>query len=333
MKKGISVIVCCYNSANRLPETIKHIANQKSIQDDNWEVIIVNNNSNDNTFNVAKKEWEKYSLSVSFKVLNEPKLGLSNARRTAIQNSKYEYVLFCDDDNWLCPEYISMALEIIDTNKEIGLLGGRCDAVCEVDEPEWFDKMKFAYAIGVQGDKSGDVTSKGFMWGAGVVVRANVLRKIYGNGIHSLLLGREGKVLNAGDDAEISCWFLMLGYKFWYDERLYFKHFISKERLTETYVKGLVAGFDRSTPIMSAYYRIIDFQRDFLGRKSIDVFIKAIYKFVLIKLNILPFRESLPRLRDNIQISSNSFISFNKEIAIVQRKVFNRLLKLKLTIE
>ena len=47
LEKGISIIVYCYNSVLRLPKTLQHIGlQQTSIS---WEVIVVNNNSSDNT--------------------------------------------------------------------------------------------------------------------------------------------------------------------------------------------------------------------------------------------------------------------------------------------
>jgi glycosyltransferase involved in cell wall biosynthesis len=329
MKKGISVIICCYNSATRLPETLRHIAQQNVPDDLAWEVIVINNNSHDNTDTIAKSEWEKYATKALFRVINEPKPGLSNARKTGILSANYEYTIFCDDDNWLNSEYVRISYEVINGNPEIGMLGGQSEAACEVTPPKWFSEKKFAYAIGVQGEQSGDITSRGFMWGAGVVLRTKVLRTIYNSGIDSLLSGRIGNKLNAGDDAEISCWHLMLGYKFWFDDRLLFKHYIPKERLTDEYVQKLIEGFDRSSPIMSGYYRIIDYQKELINRKYLEVFLKSTYKFLLITMGILPYKQNLPRLKENLQISSNSIVVFNRNLAIVQRKIFKRLIRLK----
>ena len=48
MASGISVIICCYNSSLRLDETLKHLINQKT-HGFNWELIVVDNASTDNT--------------------------------------------------------------------------------------------------------------------------------------------------------------------------------------------------------------------------------------------------------------------------------------------
>ena len=52
MSKGVSVIVCCYNSALRLPETIRHIVQQETPAEIDWEVVIVNNSSTDNQISI-----------------------------------------------------------------------------------------------------------------------------------------------------------------------------------------------------------------------------------------------------------------------------------------
>jgi glycosyltransferase involved in cell wall biosynthesis len=62
--QGVSIIVCCYNSAERLPETLKHLALLESNEDVNWELIIVDNNSSDTTIVVCKEECKKFELAV-----------------------------------------------------------------------------------------------------------------------------------------------------------------------------------------------------------------------------------------------------------------------------
>ena len=55
--KGISIIICCYNSAKRLHETLKHLALQQVSDTIHWEVILVNNNSTDATTQIALEIW------------------------------------------------------------------------------------------------------------------------------------------------------------------------------------------------------------------------------------------------------------------------------------
>jgi len=41
MPEGVSVIICCYNSAKRLPETLRHLAKQKLDTAFPWEVVVI----------------------------------------------------------------------------------------------------------------------------------------------------------------------------------------------------------------------------------------------------------------------------------------------------
>src|SRR4051812_31837833 len=122
---GVSIIICCFNSAKRLPETIRHVALQENLDNIKWEVIIVDNNSTDKTIAVAKKEWTKYCLDIPFTVVQENRQGLSFARKKGVEMAKYDLLIFCDDDNWLQEDYMHFAFEIMKANKNIGIAGGR----------------------------------------------------------------------------------------------------------------------------------------------------------------------------------------------------------------
>ena len=98
---GISIIICCYNSAKRLPETLAHLANQQVDGGVRWELILVNNNSTDETEVVAQNLWGALGSPAPLKIFEEPLPGLSYARNNGMKKAIYEVFLFCDDDNWL----------------------------------------------------------------------------------------------------------------------------------------------------------------------------------------------------------------------------------------
>ena len=58
---GISIIICCYNSASRLEKTIQHIALQKQVSF-SFEVVLVDNKSTDKTSSVAQELFSKYNI-------------------------------------------------------------------------------------------------------------------------------------------------------------------------------------------------------------------------------------------------------------------------------
>jgi len=258
MEKGISVIICCYNSAKLLPQTLKHIAGQIRLEQVKWEVLIIDNNSSDNTVETVKNEVGKNSYTFDFKIISEPKQGLSHARKAGIKNAQYSYLLFCDDDNWLEQNYLRNAFDIMEANPNIGVLGGKNLATSDVEFPDWFEAVKHNYAVGQQADKSGDITKKGYVWGAGSVYRKNVLQSIIDMRIETLLTDRKGTELSSGGDSEMCQWNIMLGLKLWYDDSLVLQHFIPQNRLTKEYYERLLQGFDKMSEILTLYYNYIN---------------------------------------------------------------------------
>lgn len=237
-RSGVSVIVCCYNSQELLPETIKHLALQEVPDSIKWEVIIINNASSDDTTGTSYHEWDKYNSKASFNVVDQPIPGLSNARKKGIETAQYEYLIFCDDDNWFQKNYISNAFEIMQSNKKIGALGGVGSPVYQTEPPEWFDKdkMQIMLALGEQGDSNGDISeSKGYVYGAGMVLRCTALNHIKKAGFEPKLMGRFKNQLSSGEDDEICYALRMAGYSVWFDNSLEFKHFIPTGRLKWEY--------------------------------------------------------------------------------------------------
>lgn len=91
----ISIIIPCYNQAQFLPETLQSVLDQ-SYQ--NWECIIVNDGSPDDTEEIAQKWCEK---DVRFIYLKKENGGLSSARNAGLKIAKGDYIQFLDSDDLL----------------------------------------------------------------------------------------------------------------------------------------------------------------------------------------------------------------------------------------
>ncbi|MDO4902904.1 MAG: glycosyltransferase family 2 protein [Limosilactobacillus sp.] len=100
-EKLISIIIPAYNCADTLERAVD------SIDNDNAEIIIVENGSEDNTFEVAKLLSEKHS---NVKLYTSSK-GVSNARNKGIQESKCDRLMFLDSDDFFCPGTVEYVLE------------------------------------------------------------------------------------------------------------------------------------------------------------------------------------------------------------------------------
>ena len=69
----ISIIICCYNHEKWIERCLRSILHQKNIKDNEYEVIIIDDNSSDNSFNIIKKF--NFNNFLTFK--NKRNLGLS----------------------------------------------------------------------------------------------------------------------------------------------------------------------------------------------------------------------------------------------------------------
>lgn len=85
-----SIIIPVYNVEKYLEKCLDSIKNQ-TYKD--YEVIIVNDGTKDNSMDIAKK--------YDFKIINQKNQGLSAARNTGVKNATGDYLLFVDSDDYL----------------------------------------------------------------------------------------------------------------------------------------------------------------------------------------------------------------------------------------
>lgn len=256
--QGVSVILCCYNSSKRLPHTLEYLANQKVGGNFPWEIVIVDNCSTDDSAKLAQIEWKRLNSGSPLKVISEPIPGLSAARTAGIESSSYEFVIFCDDDNWLHEDYLKTVFERLSADENIGILGGRNLAALETTAPPWFDREKETYAIGEQGAETGDISERKFIFGAGMALRKSVWNSLIKAGYRSFLTDRKGNSLSSGGDSEICLWHLREGYTLFYDENLILEHFIESHRLEKAYLNKLKASMQMANTTLRVYHSILE---------------------------------------------------------------------------
>ena len=115
----ISIIVPCYNQAHYLNECLESVLEQTYT---NWECIIVNDGSPDNTADVAKKWVDKDSR---FLYLYKSNGGLSSARNEGLKVAKGDYIQFLDSDDILEMNKINWQSQFFDKPIDILISGYR----------------------------------------------------------------------------------------------------------------------------------------------------------------------------------------------------------------
>lgn len=129
----ISVIVPVFNRENTITTCIEGISNTDYA---NYEIIIIDDGSTDNSLQICHQLAEKNSR---IRVFHQQNAGVSSARNLGIRNATGDYLTFADSDDTLCPN----ALEIIASNiiDNIDLLiypmsGILIDQLHEIQTPE-----------------------------------------------------------------------------------------------------------------------------------------------------------------------------------------------------
>ena len=116
MKKILlSIVVPVYNVENYLKKCVDSLLNQTN---DNYEIIIVNDGSTDNSLKIC----EEYSKNKKIKLYTKKNGGLSSARNYGIDKASGEYIAFVDSDDWVTNDYVEKITDTINDNKNSDLI-------------------------------------------------------------------------------------------------------------------------------------------------------------------------------------------------------------------
>jgi glycosyltransferase involved in cell wall biosynthesis len=274
---GISVIVCCYNSSLKLYNVFDHIKKQKNYNFLNFEILFIDNNSNDDTKSIIH-DIIISNLNYDIHYFYEELKGLMNARNKGIMLSKYDYILFCDDDNLLSDNYFTSIYNIFNSNNNISICGGMgIELILDTIKPTWFEHFKKSYAVGSQ-----IAIPQITMYGAGMAIRRKVFDHLKYAGFESFLSGRKGNNLTSGDDGEIVLSAIISGYEIYTDDSFYFYHIIPKSRLTFNYLYKLHIGFGKMYPILQVYRSNINNNKTLHPTIYLIIFLIHLFKSLII---------------------------------------------------
>ena len=104
---NVSVIIPAHNAAGTLGETLESLLKQTFR---NWEVIVVDNGSNDETAAIAATFAEK---DHRIRVVSEPQKGVSIARNTGIRMARFDWLLFLDADDCILPQHLERMTSVL----------------------------------------------------------------------------------------------------------------------------------------------------------------------------------------------------------------------------
>jgi len=114
----VSVVIPCYRQAQFLPEAIASVVAQTFTD---WEIIIVDDGSPDDTAAVAQRLIAAHP-DRRIRLIRQENRGLAEARNAGIRVARAPYILPLDADDMLEPEMLAQTVAALDAHPEVGFV-------------------------------------------------------------------------------------------------------------------------------------------------------------------------------------------------------------------
>lgn len=239
----ISCVICTYNRERFLHSSIESLVKQ-TLPKEKFEVVIINNNSTDNTHYICTDLIEKYKHQVNFKYFIETNQGLSHARNRGIIESSSELICYIDDDAIATPDFLKNIVDFFTTNADAVGVGGKIIPMYVDGKPDWMNYFMEGLVSKVDnGEQVFEYTGKKFPIGCNMTYKKFALVEI---GMFDPDLGRKGNSGEASEEKDVFFKIFNKGYKVFYLPNIPVQHIIESARLEYSYIQKISAGIGRS---------------------------------------------------------------------------------------
>jgi len=193
-----TIAICTCNRAAVLPYAV-HAALGQDFPPERHEILIVDNNSTDETPRVA---GDLAAAHPRIRCVKETSQGLSFARNRAFREAKGEVIVYVDDDAQMCPDYLANLEKVFQEEAGIGAAGGPIEVGWLGPVPSWYEPdLDYSFNYLYIASFRTRVVYPRMIYGTNMAFPVSVLRKIGG---FQTGLGRIGSRLLAGEDVEIA---------------------------------------------------------------------------------------------------------------------------------
>jgi glucosyl-dolichyl phosphate glucuronosyltransferase len=227
----ISVVICTYNRANILGVAVESVAVQSLPESLTWEIVVVDNNSSDQTRQVVESLQRRYPDRIRY--VFEPQQGISHARNAGIREARGEIIAYIDDDETASMDWLQNLTANLHTGEWAGA-GGRIIPQLNFSLPDWLS-MKSRIAIGPlvafdRGLEAGQLKDPPFS--ANMAFSKAVFDQFGG---FRTDLGRIGKSMISNEDTEFGRRVMAAGLRLRYEPSALTYHPVEQSRLKKKY--------------------------------------------------------------------------------------------------
>ena len=226
-----TVILCTYNRCQSLARTLKSVAASKIPEPVEWEVLVVDNNSSDQTREVIEDYCRRYPGH--FRYLYEPQQGKSYALNSGVRAAKGGVLAFIDDDVEVDGDWLNNLTSALNNGEWAGA-GGRVLPEAGFTPPRWLDTNgRYALAplaLFNLGLEAGELREAPY--GANMAYRNEMFQKY---GVFRTDLGRSPDGLMCNEDSEFAWRLLAAGERLKYEPLAVVYHATPRSRLQKAY--------------------------------------------------------------------------------------------------
>jgi glycosyltransferase involved in cell wall biosynthesis len=260
----LTVIIPTYNRAKLLAQTLQSLADAQLPADLGLEILVVNNNSTDETEGVVKdfqQNWSQGKLEYLFEIQQ----GRSFAVNTGIQRANGDLISMIDDDIRINPDWLVEVEKIFrERGEEVDFVGGKVLPIWEIEPPEWVLKIK---DVGICWRDYGEEewqygTETPIVTGGHAVFKAEIFDEI---GLYSEELGVKKRNLISCEDDVMFDKLLSAGKRGVYSPKLVVFHYVPAHRLTKNYFRQWNFGAGMSWELVEKHYK------NYAGKKIFGV--------------------------------------------------------------
>lgn len=197
-RQRISIVICTYNRAAVLKETLNSFFQMTLPPENEFELLIVDNNSNDATAEVIRTLEIIYPKLLRYTFESKP--GLSNARNTGIREAQGQIIAFVDDDVFFGTTWLIETLNIFKLNPHAHCMGGKSIPQFAGGRPEWVtDDLLILYGSTNSGEEIKKMIYPEHPFGLNMAFRREVFDTLGNFGTH---LGRKKNNLLSNEEAD-----------------------------------------------------------------------------------------------------------------------------------
>ena len=234
----ISVAICTWNRSELLKQTLESLCDLNPPNSDDWELIVVNNNSTDDTQKVLESFLDRLPLKIVF----QPTQGHSISRNTAIDHADGDYIVWTDNDVIVDPNWLVAYAEAFAKFPHASFFGGQIDPVFESGMPTWIEQnweiCKGGFATRQLGDDFIELDAETLPYGANFAVKCQTQQEFP----YDDEFGRIGKSMRGEDEIAVLKRIVQNGHVGIWIPGAKLKHFVPTDRSTEQYVKDYFIG-------------------------------------------------------------------------------------------